>query len=105
MNDCPFKQYCNDDCGTCTDENKAYKINNIKDVIQPIVANIVEVLTPTIQQTIQEINRLWRTIIECYPDKRVVHLAIRHKKSRVRKKNINKIMKRINTTHTKGEDD
>lgn len=105
MKDCPFKQYCNDDCENCTDKDKADKINNIKDVIQPVVANIVETLTLAIQQTIQKINHLWRTIIECYPDKRVVHLAIHHKKSRVRKKNIKRIMKWINSTHAKGKED
>ncbi len=100
MKDCPFKQYCNDDCETCTDEDKAHKIQNVANALQPIVGNIVEVLTPVIKETAKTINRLWYTIVQCYPNKRVVHLALHHPKARVRKKNITRIMRWINTSQT-----
>lgn len=46
MSDCPFKPSCNEDCTACTDADKADKIDRVVEALQPIVANIVEVLTP-----------------------------------------------------------
>ena len=100
MSNCPFKQYCSDDCENCTDKDKSEKIERIAEVLQPVVANIVECLAPIIKECTHNIVDLWHSVVECCPDKRVVHLALRHPKQRVRKKNINRIMKWINNTHT-----
>ena len=92
MSDCPFKPYCNEDCATCTDADKAEKIDRVVEVLQPIVANIVEVLTPAIQEAVTAINNMWRYVIECYPNRRVVHLALHHRKKKIRKKNTKRII-------------
>lgn len=92
MSDCPFKPYCNYDCTTCTDADKAEKIDLVVESLQPIVANIAEVLAPAIQEAIATINDMWRSVIECYPKRRVVHLALHHHKKKIRKKNTNRII-------------
>ena len=92
MSDCPFKPYCNEDCTACTDADKADKIDRVVEALQPIVANIVEVLTPAIQETMTTINNIWRSVIECYPNRRVVHLALHHRKKKIRKKNTKRII-------------
>ena len=92
MSDCPFKPYCNEDCTACTDADKAEKIDRVVEALQPIVANIVEVLTPAIQEAMTAINNMWRSVMECYPNRRVVHLALHHRKKKIRKKNTNRII-------------
>ena len=92
MSNCPFKPYCNDDCAACTDADKAEKIALVVEALQPIVANILEVLTPAIQEAMAAINDMWRDVIECYPNRRVVHLALHHHKKKIRKKNTNRII-------------
>lgn len=92
-NECPLKKYCNDDCGACTDADKVEKIDLVVESLQQIVANIVEVLTPSIQEAITAINNMWRSVIECYPNQRVVYLALYHPKEKVRKKNTKRIMR------------
>jgi pyruvate-formate lyase-activating enzyme len=103
MNECPLKKYCSDDCANCTDQDKTEKIERIAEALQPIIANISQTIIPIIQETIHFIKRFWRAVIECYPNRRVVHLALYHPKSRVRKKNINRIMKWIERQEWKEE--
>ena len=91
-NECPLKKYCNDDCGACTDADKVEKIDLVVESLQQIVANIVEVLTPAVQEAMTAINNMWRSVIECYPNRRVVHLALHHRKKKIRKKNTNRII-------------
>ena len=58
MSDCPFKPYCNGDCTACTDADKAEKIDLVVHALQPIAANIMEVLTPAIQEAMTAINNI-----------------------------------------------
>lgn len=99
-NECPFKKCCNNDCGTCNDKIKAEKVDRVVEVLQPIVSNIIEVLTPVIQETAKTIKVLWRSVIECYPNRRVVHLALYHPKEKVRKKNTKRIMRLLRNEQT-----
>lgn len=92
-NECLLKKYCNDDCTACTDADKAKKIDLVVEALQPIISNIVEALTPAIQEAMAAINNMWRAVIECYPNRRVVHLALHHPKEKVRKKNTQRIMR------------
>lgn len=94
-NECQFKKYCNDDCCTCNDKNKAEKIDQVVEYLHPIVSDIIDVLTPVVQETIKTINSLWRSVIECYPNRRIVYLALYHPKKKIRKKNIQRIMRYI----------
>lgn len=59
MSDCPCKPYCNEDCTVCADADKAEKIDRVVEALQPIVANIVEVLTPAIQEAMEAINNMF----------------------------------------------
>ena len=92
MSDCPFKPYCNEDCTACTDEDKAKKIDRVVEALQPIVASIVEVLTPAIEEAMTAINNIWRSVMEYYPNRRIVHLALHHHKKKIRKKNTKRII-------------
>ena len=56
MSNCPFKPYCNEDCTACADADKAEKIALVVESLQPIVSNIVEVLTPAIPEAMAAIN-------------------------------------------------
>lgn len=52
-------------------------------------------LAPTVKLILEMCKTTCETILEQYPNKRVVHLAKHAKKERVRKKNINRIIKWI----------
>lgn len=72
---------------------QAYK--PVLDTCVQIVQNIMDALTPQVQQALKEIVRLCDLVLESYPDKRIVWLALHHKKERIRKKNRNRILKWI----------
>ncbi len=50
-------------------------------------------------QVIETARQIFKTmtdiIVNCYPNKKVLHLALHHSKQRVRKKNIRRIMRWI----------
>lgn len=93
MKECPFKEYCDGNCETCTDEYKAERVQLVKEAIQPILANLLEVICPIIEQALEAFNQLWNILCRFYPNKRVVHLALYHPKKMVRKKNIKRIFR------------
>ena len=64
-------------------------IEEVTELVKQAVAWIVE----AIKAIAEVVAELWRTIIENYHNKRVVHLALYSKDLRVRKKNRNRIMK------------
>lgn len=90
----------NGDCGACIDKNKAEKIAIIDEALQTVVSNIIEVLAPAIQETAKEITGMWRSVIEYYPNRRVVYLALDHPKEKVRKKNTQRIMRWLRNEHS-----
>lgn len=65
----------------------------VLEVIVPIVENIVETYLPVVSNILEEVIHTTENILKLYPDKRIVWLAIYHKKERVRKKNMRRIMK------------
>lgn len=67
-----------------------------------IVQEIMDVLVPCIQPVMDEIIRTMDLILESYPDKRIVWLALHHKKERIRKKNRNRILKWIERSAKRG---
>jgi hypothetical protein len=93
LNNCPLQPYCPDDCKACTDEIKAEKINNVTNALMPALQSIIDALMPTIEEAARTVTELWRCIMESYPNKRVVHLALYHPKAKVRKKNVQRIMR------------
>lgn len=84
---CPIKNLCNCDCNICNDEDKTEKINRLWEVVVPIIGNIIQTVFPVIKKAVDKFY--------CYPNKRVVNLALHHPKERVRKKNIKRIMRWI----------
>ena len=54
---------------------------------------VLEVLTPIMDMVFEIIKKLTDAVLHCYPDKKVLHLALYHPKERVRKKNIRRIMR------------
>ena len=60
-----------------------------------IVKEFMDVVVPCIQPALEEIIRLMDLVLGFYPDKRILWLALHHKKARIRKKNRNRILKWI----------
>ena len=52
-----------------------------------------DMLTKECQEIMSAITGLYRALITCCPNKRVVHLAVRGKKARTRKKNCKRAIK------------
>lgn len=65
------------------------------EAIQRLAQSIAEALNPVLNYVIETIKKAWDTILHCYPNKKVLHLALHHPKERVRKKNIRRIMRWI----------
>lgn len=57
------------------------------------LVRVVEFIWDFIKRAVELIKQAFRTIIESYKNKKVLHLAMYHKNPRVRKKNLNRIMK------------
>ena len=55
--------------------------------------DLADALAPQIQQLIKDFTHLYDQILRSYPDKRIVWLALHHKKERIRKKNRRRILK------------
>ena len=65
----------------------------ILDACYRILQKLVDTFTPQTQQAIKEISRINDSVLKSYPDKRIVWLALHHKKERIRKKNRKRILK------------
>lgn len=55
-----------------------------------VVAEVLKQSTDNLYKTFSELQD---SILKCFGDKRIVHLAFRAKKQRIRKKNRNKLLK------------
>ena len=65
------------------------------EAFQRLAQALSEVLTPIMEKAWETIKKVSDAILHCYPNKRVLHLALHHPKERVRKKNIHRILKDI----------
>lgn len=65
------------------------------EAIQRLTQEITEILKPILDTVMQTIKKVTDTILNCYPTKKVLHLALYHPKERVRKKNMRRIMRWI----------
>lgn len=70
-----------------TDDEKRQLTEAVK-TIEDIWFSLISTIREVAEQAI-------KLCISLYPNKRVVHLAVRSKKARVRKKNMNRILKDI----------
>ena len=71
------------------------------EAIQRVTKEITEILKPILDTVMQAIKKVTDTILNCYPNKKVLHLALHHPKERVRKKNLRRIRKWIEKTTLK----
>lgn len=60
------------------------------------VAQAAEIASEIIARLAVNYTEFLNDIISSYPNKRLVFLALHHPKKRVRKKNVNRIMKNLN---------
>ena len=70
-------------------EAQVEAIEKVAEIVKVLVERIWEI----VKRVAEHIQKLWRTVIENYQNKRVVHLAIHHKDLKVRRKNMNRIMR------------
>ena len=70
-------------------------IQKAVEALQRLVQALSEVLTPIMEKAWEAIKKVSDAILHCYPNKKVLHLAMHHPKERVRKKNISRIMRWI----------
>lgn len=66
---------------------------NVVDALIPAIQHIIDGIVPLIEPLAEQIVQVWEETLKLYPNKRVVHLALHHPKARVRKKNVNRIVK------------
>ncbi len=92
---CPLGVYCECDCNTCTKEDKKEKLQICIDVVVPVVEELCSVILPVMHDVVKTIYQGWKEVIKTYPYKKVAYLALYHPKKRVRKKNMNRIVKSI----------
>lgn len=78
-----FQQFCDD------------AIVSSVEAIADAIVSCVEAIVPGFQKVVEELNRLWEAVLKSYQNKRVVHLVFHGKTARIRKKNINRIVKYI----------
>lgn len=71
------------------------QIQQMIDAIVPAIQCIIDAIVPLIEQCAGSIKILWDEVLKAYPDKRIVYLAFYHKKAKVRKKNLNRIVKHL----------
>ena len=64
-------------------------IEKVAELVRELVDHIVEL----VKSAYAIICRVVKKLLEMYNNKRVIHLATKHKKARVRKKNINRLSK------------
>lgn len=69
------------------------------DALIPICQQLADILASAVHDAFslcsEVLPYVWESIWTSYPDRHVVHLALHHKKGRVRKKNYNRIMKEL----------
>lgn len=101
-NGCRLKGLCKEDCETCTPERKQEKFYEMKDFLVRVANSLVEIfverIAPMVSEVVQNCRRLSENIVKQYPHKKVLYLATKHRKKRVRKKNMNRIKKWLRQT-------
>lgn len=84
------------------------QLKKLREAFLPVVQTIIDQLVPVIIEAFDSITRIFSkihdglkqlcddiTLLESYSDKRIVWLALHHKKAKVRKKNTKRILKEL----------
>lgn len=77
-------------------------LENSFKVIISCINNLSETLIG-VQRTFLTFSNSLNIVLSGYPNKRIIYLALHHKKARVRKKNINRIMRWIRKEGNNGD--
>ena len=77
-------------------DTKSDDLQKAAETIQGLAQAMTDVLMPLLDEAMKVLKIVSDAILRCYPNRRVVWLAIHHPKERVRKKNRNRIIKWIN---------
>ena len=93
---CEFKPYCENDCESCEFIKDLKAQQDLEQAIQNIKNAIYEAFKPLAEKALETVKAVNEAYIRTTPNKRLQHLALHHKKKRVRKKNIHRICKTIN---------
>ena len=67
--------------------------------IQGSVQEALQILTPIVEGILKFIKEITDAVLLCYPNKKVLRLALYHPKERVRKKNMRRIMRWVEKLH------
>lgn len=93
MSVCRYQEYCNNDCDKCDIAATEKTVADLSEAFAAISKQLAEII-PWVFEVVQKIVNV---CLECYPNKRVVHLAKYARKKRIRKKNRNRIIKWVNS--------
>ena len=78
---------------TYTDDSINTTINLLSDSFECSLSNSFECIAKASKEFILAVTGLRNSILECCPNKRVVHLALNGRTRRIRKKNFNRAIK------------
>ena len=94
-NDCELQPYCNKDCLKCEYFKNVMRREEFKEACDELKDAVIDLFTPILDLISNVIDTIWDTlkVIYQFPNKRVIYLALRHPKEKVRKKNVNRIIK------------
>lgn len=93
---CEFQDLCNKNYESCKKTTEKIDIKTVGGEMQAIIKEFAEIIAPFIETLKKTYEKIYESILYTYPNRRVVWLALYHKKRRVRQKNRNRILKWIN---------
>jgi hypothetical protein len=91
---CDIKPYCNANCGQCGQCEQCKYKETLEGSVLTLKKAFLDFIEP-ITDIINQIINLYVENLKTYGNNRVAQLATKHKKKRVRKKNLNRIFKCI----------
>ena len=91
MFECEHRGYCTRDCEACEIAEEQKAIADLKNALSAI-SEYLEVYAQAVVQVATRLCEICENFLKCYPNKKIVHLALNSKSERVRKKNRNRIL-------------
>lgn len=92
---CELQPYCDKDCLKCKYFKTVMQREEFKEALDELKDAVTDLFTPIVDLISNVIDTIWDNlkVIYQFPNKFVIHSALHHPKERVRKKNINRIIK------------
>lgn len=76
-----------------TNEELRAVVQRVSEEIARIVQTICDVIEPIVKAIAEKLSCFYEAVLSAYPNRRVVWLALHHKRERVRKKNKARILR------------